>query len=81
MDLGWFSKPVTVAEGIVGDFRHIMNASEALELLTGRWRERGSDLHRGAVRACRFALNGNGPAESARTAFEAAALEARVLVD
>ncbi|TGV63770.1 DUF982 domain-containing protein, partial [Mesorhizobium sp. M00.F.Ca.ET.149.01.1.1] len=42
---GWFSRPVEVAVGVSGSIRHISNAEQAVELLTGQWRDAGSALH------------------------------------
>ncbi|MBZ9840905.1 DUF982 domain-containing protein [Mesorhizobium sp. CA5] len=53
---GWFSRPVEVAVGVSGSIRHISNAEQAVELLTGQWRDAGSALHGAALRACRRAI-------------------------
>ncbi|TIS31976.1 MAG: DUF982 domain-containing protein, partial [Mesorhizobium sp.] len=42
---GWFSRPVEVAVGVAGSIRHISNAQQAVELLTGQWRDAGSAQH------------------------------------
>ena len=81
MNMGWFSKPVPVAEGVIGDIRYVSSASSALGLLTGHWREQGTAKHKAAIRACQFAMHGDMSAENARTAFSEAADEARILVD
>jgi hypothetical protein len=78
---GWFSKPVEVAVGVAGSIRHVSNAQQAVELLTGQWRGAGSTLHGAAVRACRRAMSGDVPADNARDAFVSAAREAHVLVE
>ena len=78
---GWFSKPVEVAVGITGSIRHISNAKQAVDLLTGQWRDGGSALHGAALRACRRAMSGDVPADNARDAFVSAAREAHVLVE
>lgn len=78
---GWFSKPVEVAVGVSGSIRHISNAEQAAELLTGQWRDAGSALHGEALRACRRAIRGDVTADAAREAFIAAAREAHVLVE
>ncbi|AZO33205.1 DUF982 domain-containing protein [Mesorhizobium sp. M2A.F.Ca.ET.037.01.1.1] len=78
---GWFSKPVEVAVGLSGSIRHISNAEQAAELLTGQWRDAGSALHGEALRACRRAIRGDVTADAAREAFIAAAREAHVLVE
>ena len=79
MSVGWFSKPVSVAVGIAGDVQIVENAHDAMELLSGKWREQGSERYRAAKRACQGALRGEVSAEAARQAFIAAAEEARVL--
>ncbi|MDX8528470.1 DUF982 domain-containing protein [Mesorhizobium sp. MSK_1335] len=81
MTQGWFSKPVEVAVGIAGSIRHISNAQQAVELLTGQWRDAGSTLHASALRACRRAISGDVAADNAREAFISAAREAHVLVE
>jgi hypothetical protein len=81
MNQGWFSRPVVVSVGITGAIRHISSAQQAVELLTGQWRDAGSLLHGSALRACRRAMNGDVPAEIARDAFVGAAREAHVLVE
>ncbi|MGX9119586.1 DUF982 domain-containing protein [Mesorhizobium sp. BHbsci] len=81
MDQGWFSKPVTVSVGITGTIRHISNAQQAVELLTGQWRDAGSLQHGAALRACRRAMSGDVTTEAAREAFVGAAREAHVLVE
>ena len=40
---GWFSRPVEVAVGVSGSIRHISNAEQAAELLTGQWRDAGTE--------------------------------------
>ncbi|WP_245319651.1 MULTISPECIES: DUF982 domain-containing protein [Mesorhizobium] len=81
MDQGWFSKPVAVSVGITGTIRHISNAQQAVELLTGQWRDAGSLQHGAALRACRRAMSGDVTTEAARDAFVGAAREAHVLVE
>ncbi|MEW6634516.1 MAG: DUF982 domain-containing protein [Pseudomonadota bacterium] len=78
---GWFSKPVEVAVGVTGSIRHISNAQQAVELLTGQWRDAGSPLHSAAVRTCRRAISGDVPADNARDAFVSAARAAHLLVE
>ncbi|MBZ9851625.1 DUF982 domain-containing protein [Mesorhizobium sp. CA14] len=78
---GWFSRPVEVAVGVSGSIRHISNAEQAVELLTGQWRDAGSALHGAALRACRRAIRGDVAADNAREAFVMAAREAHVLVE
>ncbi|MGX8008521.1 DUF982 domain-containing protein [Mesorhizobium sp. ORM8.1] len=78
---GWFSRPVEVAVGVAGSIRHISNAEQAIELLTGQWRDAGSAPHGAALRACRRAVRGDVAADNARDAFVSAAREAHVLVE
>jgi hypothetical protein len=78
---GWFSRPVEVAVGVSGSIRHISNAEQAVELLTGQWRDAGSAPHSAALRACRRAISGDVAADNAREAFIVAAREAHVLVE
>ncbi|MGI6852618.1 DUF982 domain-containing protein [Mesorhizobium sp. 1B3] len=77
---GWFSTSVPVAVGIIGDIQHVFSARQALDLLNGNWREKGSAKHRAALRECLAAINGDAPSDAAREAFVEAAREARVLV-
>ena len=76
---GWFSKPVSIAVGIVGDVRIVENARDAMALLCGNWRDQGSDRYRAAKRACQDAMRGDVSPEIARQAFIDAADEARML--
>jgi hypothetical protein len=78
---GWFSRPVEVAVGVSGSIRHISNAEQAVELLTGQGRDAGSAPHGAALRACRRAISGDVAADNAREAFIVAAREAHVLVE
>lgn len=78
---GWFSRPVEVAVGLSGSIRHISNAEQAVELLTGQWRDAGSALHGAALRACRRAVRGDVAGDNARDAFISAAREAHALVE
>ncbi|TPI69153.1 DUF982 domain-containing protein [Mesorhizobium sp. B3-1-3] len=73
---GWFSRPVEVAVGVSGSIRQ-----QAVELLTGQWRDAGSAPHGAALRACRRAIRGDVAADNAREAFVVAAREAHVLVE
>lgn len=77
----WFSKPISVATGISGDIRNLINARQALDLLNDHWRGGENDRYRSAKRACQQALNGSVPADVARDAFIDAAREARILVE
>jgi hypothetical protein len=81
MHQGWFSRPVEIAVGLSGSIRHISNAEQAVELLTGQWRDAGSAPHGAALRACRRAISGDVAADSAREAFISAARAAHVLVE
>ncbi|MCP9232661.1 DUF982 domain-containing protein [Mesorhizobium sp. LMG 17147] len=81
MNQGWFSKPVAVAVGIVGDIRNISNARQAVELLEAHWRDAGSAKHGLALRTCRRAMSDDRWTEAARDAFIEAAREAHVLVE
>lgn len=76
---GWFSKPVSVAVGVSGDVQIVESARDAMNLLSGNWREQGSTAYRAARRACQGALRGEVSPEIARQAFVDAAEEARVL--
>lgn len=80
MNDGWFSISVPVAVGIIGDIQHVFSARQAIDLLNGNWREKGSARHRAALRECLGAINGDSSSEAAREAFVEAAREARVLV-
>ncbi|MER8474754.1 DUF982 domain-containing protein [Mesorhizobium sp. M1163] len=78
MNQGWFSKPVAIAVGIVGDIRNISNARQAVELLEAHWRDAGSAKHGLARRTCRRAMSDDRWTEAA---FIEAAREAHVLVE
>lgn len=77
MNDGWFSTSVPIAVGIIGDIQHVSSARQAIGLLTGNWREKGSAKHRAALRECLAATNGDASNEAARQAFVEAAREAR----
>jgi len=77
---GWFSKPVSVAVGFIGDIHIIENAHDAMKLLTDNWREQKSAGYKAAKIACRGAMSGEVPADVARQAFVEAAAEAKILV-
>ena len=77
----WFAKPVLVHVGFGGDIEMVETAPEALALLKRSWRTFGSDKHSAAISACRDAVSGFGTAAVARSAFLAAADEARVLAE
>ena len=81
MNEGWFSRPVPVSQGITGDIRYVSSARQAIAMLDGNWREKGSAKHRAALRACQGAIHGDVPPELARDAFVEAAEEARVLAE
>ncbi|HWK67911.1 MAG TPA: DUF982 domain-containing protein [Rhizobiaceae bacterium] len=80
MSDGWFSKSVPIAVGIIGEIQHVSSARQALSVLNGNWREKGSAKHRVALRECLAAMNGDTSSKAAREAFVEAAREARVLV-
>lgn len=80
MSEGWFSKPVPIAVGIVGDIHTVMSASQALMALNGRWPDAGAPKSSEARRLCQRVISGGVPADKAREAFVEAAREARILV-
>lgn len=80
MSDGWFSASVPVSTGITGDIQHVFSARQAVDLLNGNWRDKGSPKHRVALRECLGAMNGDTSVAAARQAFVEAAREARVLV-
>ncbi|BCM21018.1 DUF982 domain-containing protein [Mesorhizobium sp. J8] len=81
MDEAWFSRPVPVANGISGEINNVLNANQAIDLLTKHWRGAGSQKHKTALRACRQAMNGGIAADLARDALIDAAREAHMLVE
>lgn len=82
MSEGWFTKPVAIAVGIIGDIHNVMNAKQALDALNGHWPDSGAPKFSEARRLCQHVLNGSSQAaEQAREAFVAAAREARILVE
>lgn len=81
MSEGWFSKPVQVGVGVVGDIRNVSSARQADELLVHHWPDSGTLKHRYAHRSCLGAMRGDGTPEEARAAFVEAAREARILVE
>jgi hypothetical protein len=81
MSDGWFTKPVSVAVGVIGDARYIMSARQAADLLVEHWPAKGTPKHRNALIACQEAQHGLKSADAAREAFVEAALEARVLIE
>ncbi|MGN6142808.1 MAG: DUF982 domain-containing protein [Mesorhizobium sp.] len=81
MSEGWFTKPVAIAVGIVGDIHNVLSARQALDALNGRWPDAGAPKFSEARRLCQRVLNGGTTSEQAREAFVAAAREARILVE
>ncbi|WP_157014598.1 DUF982 domain-containing protein [Mesorhizobium xinjiangense] len=81
MNVVWFSKPVPISEGIIGDIRYVSNAQQAIEALNSNWREQGSAKFHAAVLACQRSISGAVSPEAARSAFVEAASEARVLFE
>ena len=81
MSAGWFSKPVSIAEGVVGEVRTISSARQAVDLLANHWPGAGTAKHNAAYRACLEASHGAGDPEKARAALIEAAEEARILID
>ena len=77
----WFSRPVPVSTGLSGDIRNLLSAEQALDLLTHRWRDPGSEAHRSALRACRQAASGGVSGDVAREVFVKAARAAHVLIE
>jgi hypothetical protein len=77
----WFSKPVSIAEGISGHVVHVENAAEAAAMLTKSWPRDGSAKQKAAWRACAAAMRGEAAPDTARVAFVEAAEEARILVE
>ncbi len=42
MSEGWFTTPVAIAVGIVGDIHNVLSAKQALDALNGRWPDVGA---------------------------------------
>lgn len=80
MHEGWFSEPVAVSVGIVGDIHHVSSARQAVALLTQHWPGAGSEKHKAARQICMAAVIGDRPPAAARAAFLEAAREARILI-
>jgi len=78
---GWFTKPVAIAVGIIGDIHNILSARQALAALEGHWPDAGAPKFSEARRLCQRVISGGTPADSAREAFVEAAREARILVE
>lgn len=79
MSDAWFSTSIPISVGITGDIKYVSSARQAVELLNGNWRDKGSPKHRVALRECLAAINGDTSVAVARQAFLEAAREARVL--
>lgn len=77
----WFSKPVPVAIGVLGEIKNLCSAGQAVDLLTKHWRSAGSPKHLAALRVCKQAVNGDVSADVARDAFVDAAREAHIFVE
>jgi hypothetical protein len=77
----WFSPPVRVAFGRVGQSVFVTSAEKAAELLLDkRWPRPDGRKQLAARKACLAVLDGLKEARHARKAFEAAAKEADVLL-
>ncbi|UVK47717.1 DUF982 domain-containing protein [Mesorhizobium sp. AR07] len=77
----WFSKPVSVTNGLTGEIRNLSNATQAIDLLSNQWRDEGGRKYLLALRACRQATSGAISADVARNAVVAAARDAHMLVE
>jgi hypothetical protein len=75
-----FDKPVQILHGRPGASRLVRTTAEAAEFLLYKWPTKGGRKHRSARQACLEVLEGLKEARSARSAFEAAADEAEILV-
>ncbi|WP_426131293.1 DUF982 domain-containing protein [Pararhizobium sp. PWRC1-1] len=73
-DIPWSHRlDVTLRAGMDRTFRSVY---EALDFLENEWPLKSGEYYDRAVLACRQALNGLAPSETAREAFIAACLEA-----
>jgi hypothetical protein len=75
-----FDKPVQILHGRPGASRLVRSTAEAAEFLLYKWPVPGGRKHLDARKACMAVLEGLKEARAARSAFEAAADEAEILV-
>jgi Protein of unknown function (DUF982) len=80
MNPGRWDKPVTYEEDKRGGYRIITSTEEAARALLRRWPVDDGDEFWEAQRVCLAVMEGERPAEDARTAFLKAAAEAGVFV-
>jgi len=78
---GWFSKPVQIAVRYRRRRASRYQRAQAVDMLTHHWPTSGTPTYNDARRACLSAVNGNGPADTARESLVEAAREARVLIE
>ena len=76
-----FKNSVVVEPGVIGRFRVVVGPEDAVDVLTGRWPRKTGEKYRTALTTCRQASKGRVKPYLARRAFEAAAREARVLIE
>lgn len=76
-----FKNTVMVEPGVIGRFRVVVGPDDAVDVLTGRWPKKTGEKYRTALAACRRASAGTVKPYVARRAFEAAARDARVLIE
>lgn len=80
MRRGHWDKPVTYEEDDRGGYRTIRNTEEAARALLLKWPvDRGVEFFE-AQRVCLAVMEGDRPAEDARTAFLKAAAEAGIFI-
>jgi hypothetical protein len=76
-----FHKPVTVQPGRIDHDRVVIDIKGAAQLLLRDWSLDRSEKHRRAMQRCLDVLRGERPPSYARSAFVAAAKEARILLE
>lgn len=72
-----FHKPVIIQPGRIDRDRVVSTVREAAEILLRDWPQEG-DTRTRAMKACLDVINGKKPPSTARTAFIAAAKDARI---
>ena len=80
MDMKLWKLSVTLEVPVVGQYRVVWSALEALDCLMSSWRGEGGVMHRRALNACIEVLDNSKPTAFARDAFIAAAHESHITI-
>lgn len=76
-----FHKPVRVQPGRIDRDRIVLSTKDAAEILLNDWPDKAHQKREKAMQACLDVIKGRRPPSHARSAFIAAAKDARILLD